>query len=139
MTLRYHPPAREELAQGEPHNGAPVPGLLQVPGELGSHGVQGRDVLVLELDGHLDQAVFVFPVLIMPVALMPMAAVFVMFMFIIHDTTLLPQRLRRETSTSSVESLSRTLTERIEKTLVLSRSPSRLVVLCDLGVLGGNN
>jgi len=87
MTLRYHPPAREELAQGKPNHSAPVPGLLQVPGELGSHGIQGRDVLVLKLDGHLDQSVFVLPVLIMLVA-----AMFVVYVFVCHDYILLIQQ-----------------------------------------------
>ena len=92
MTLRYHPPAREELAQGKPNHSAPVPGLLQVPGELGSHSIQGRDVLVLKLDGHLNQAVFVLPVLIMLAAVMLVAAMFVVYVFVCHDYILLIQQ-----------------------------------------------
>ena len=59
VLLRYFPAAREEFAQGKPHDSPAVPVLLQFFCKLGSDLIEGGDVLILKLDRHLDEAVFV--------------------------------------------------------------------------------
>ena len=54
--------------------------------------VQGGDVLVLEVDRHLDEPVLMFPLFFMSMAVMLMAAVFVVLMLLMsaHTASWLP-------------------------------------------------
>ena len=68
-------PLREKNSLSASRTTAPaVPGLLQLLRKFCRHLVQGRDVLVLKLDRHLDE-----PVLMLLVVGMTVAAVLLVF------------------------------------------------------------
>jgi hypothetical protein len=67
--------------------------LLEVSRKLGSHSVQSRDMLIFKLNGHLDQAVFVLPMLIMSMAMMLVVAMLVVYVFVCHNDILSTQQV----------------------------------------------
>jgi hypothetical protein len=86
--LRDLPPPREKLAQGKPHDSPAIPVLFQFLREFGGNLIEGGDMLILELDRHGDEAVFVFLVFRVPVT-----AVFVMFVgMIVWRTHISPRK-----------------------------------------------
>jgi hypothetical protein len=77
--LRDLPPTREKLAQGKPHHGPAVPGLLQLFRKLCSRLIQRWNVFILELDRHVDKSVLMLLVVAVPVVGMTVSAVLLVF------------------------------------------------------------
>jgi hypothetical protein len=92
LPLRYLPSSRKELRKRQTHHSAAVPGLFQLLCELRRNFVQGRDVFILELDGHFDEPMLMFTLFVMSVGMMLMAAVLVVLMFLMsaHTTPSFP-------------------------------------------------